>query len=184
MVVIIWVGSAILIQMIFSSEESQFAKPLFLTYFSTSWFTLYLIPLVYRLIKYKIQAKGAPSTGHEKLDSSRDEIQTGPSSDEGRIPNESTKLDKASEARRELELTKSQVKRVLPISLTFCLLWFLANYSYNFGLLYASITSSVVLANTHLEKQNVWLKSLSLFELSVLKPCSCVYMRAILWTNL
>ena len=30
----------------------------------------------------------------------------------------------------------------------FCGIWFLANYFYNYGLLYASITSSVVLANT------------------------------------
>ena len=30
----------------------------------------------------------------------------------------------------------------------FCLLWFLANYFYNYGLLYASVTSSVVLSNT------------------------------------
>ena len=28
------------------------------------------------------------------------------------------------------------------------MLWFLANYFYNYGLLYASITSSVVLSNT------------------------------------
>lgn len=30
----------------------------------------------------------------------------------------------------------------------FCGLWFLANYFYNYGLLYASVTSSVVLSNT------------------------------------
>ena len=56
MVIVIWVGSAILIQMIFSSEQSEFAKPLFLTYFSTSFFTLYLIPLVFELIKLKCKA--------------------------------------------------------------------------------------------------------------------------------
>lgn len=58
MVVIIWVSSAILIQMIFDSQESQFAKPLFLTYFSTSFFTLYLIPLVYKLLRLKCQSRG------------------------------------------------------------------------------------------------------------------------------
>ena len=61
MVIIIWVGSAILIQMIFDSEESQFAKPLFLTYFSTSFFTLYLIPLVYKLIALKCKSSGVTS---------------------------------------------------------------------------------------------------------------------------
>ena len=61
MVVIIWVGSAILIQMIFDSPESQFAKPLFLTYFSTSFFTLYLIPLIYKLLSLKCKSRGVTS---------------------------------------------------------------------------------------------------------------------------
>lgn len=52
-VVLIWVGSAVLIQAIFSSDQSQFAKPLFLTYFSTSFFTLYLIPLFFKCVKLK-----------------------------------------------------------------------------------------------------------------------------------
>lgn len=47
MVILIWVGSAVLIQTIFDSDDSQFQKPLFLTYFSTSFFTLYLIPLLW-----------------------------------------------------------------------------------------------------------------------------------------
>ena len=37
---------------------------------------------------------------------------------------------------------------IVPISMYFCMIWFLANYTYNYGLLYASITSSVVLSNT------------------------------------
>jgi hypothetical protein len=45
MVILIWVGSAVLIQAIFNSADTQFNKPLFLTYYSTSFFTLYLIPL-------------------------------------------------------------------------------------------------------------------------------------------
>lgn len=40
------------------------------------------------------------------------------------------------------------MRQIFPISLYFCILWFLANYFYNYGLLYASITSSVVLSNT------------------------------------
>eukprot|EP00353_Schmidingerella_taraikaensis_P012151 CAMPEP_0185588252 /NCGR_PEP_ID=MMETSP0434-20130131/52314_1 /TAXON_ID=626734 ORGANISM="Favella taraikaensis, Strain Fe Narragansett Bay" /NCGR_SAMPLE_ID=MMETSP0434 /ASSEMBLY_ACC=CAM_ASM_000379 /LENGTH=306 /DNA_ID=CAMNT_0028210759 /DNA_START=203 /DNA_END=1119 /DNA_ORIENTATION=- len=57
-------------------------------------------------------------------------------------------LHKANRARENLNKLKKQVKKIFPISLTFCLLWFLANYFYNFGLLYASVTSSVVLSNT------------------------------------
>ena len=61
LVILIWVGSSIMIQMIFNSEQSQFAKPLFLTYFSTSFFTLYLIPLVFELIILKCKSGGVTS---------------------------------------------------------------------------------------------------------------------------
>ena len=43
---------------------------------------------------------------------------------------------------------KKEVKEIAKLSLTFCFIWFLANYFYNYGLLYATITSSVVLSNT------------------------------------
>ena len=45
LVIVIWVGSAVLIQSIFTSGATQFEKPLFLTYFSTSFFMVYLIPV-------------------------------------------------------------------------------------------------------------------------------------------
>ena len=48
----------------------------------------------------------------------------------------------------ELNSLGLEVRKIMKLSLTFCLLWFLANYFYNFGLLYATITSSVVLSNT------------------------------------
>lgn len=46
MVVVIWVASAVLIRLIFTSSETEFNKPLFLTYYSTAWFSLYLIPVI------------------------------------------------------------------------------------------------------------------------------------------
>ena len=46
LVIVIWVGSAVLIQAIFTSEETEFNKPLFLTYVSCSSFTVFLIPLL------------------------------------------------------------------------------------------------------------------------------------------
>jgi len=53
MVIIIWVGAAELIQYIFSASSTEFNQPLFLTYYSTSLFTLYLLPLLadYILLK-------------------------------------------------------------------------------------------------------------------------------------
>jgi drug/metabolite transporter (DMT)-like permease len=60
MVVVIWVGSAILIQLIFNSPDTQFDKPLFLTYFSTSFFTLYLIPLGIEFVYLRLKSAEQP----------------------------------------------------------------------------------------------------------------------------
>jgi len=48
----------------------------------------------------------------------------------------------------KLAKLKTDIREVLGLSLTFCLLWFTSTYFYNYGLEYASITSSVVLSNT------------------------------------
>ena len=53
MVIVIWVGSAVLIQAIFTSKETEFNKPLFLTYVSCSSFSVYLIPLLYDWYKIR-----------------------------------------------------------------------------------------------------------------------------------
>ena len=45
-VIVIWVASALLVQTIFTSSETKFDKPLFVTYTSNSCFMLYLIPLL------------------------------------------------------------------------------------------------------------------------------------------
>lgn len=63
MVIVIWVGSAEMIQIIFTSDATAFNQPLFLTYYSTSFFTVYLIPLIYKMIKIKCQ----PETTQEQL---------------------------------------------------------------------------------------------------------------------
>jgi solute carrier family 35, member F5 len=56
-VVVLWVGSSTLIQTIF--EDSDFNKPFFLTYFSTTLFMLYFIDMYRR--KAEIQAGTLPS---------------------------------------------------------------------------------------------------------------------------
>ena len=67
MVIIIWVASAVLIQQIFNSASTQFNKPLFLTYFSTSFFTIYLVPVLveYCYLKRK-QRKEAENIDSEE----------------------------------------------------------------------------------------------------------------------
>ena len=56
LVIVIWVGSAVLIQQIFTSEDADFNKPFFLTYFNTAFFMVYLLPLAWDMIKKSRQA--------------------------------------------------------------------------------------------------------------------------------
>ena len=74
-------------------------------------------------------------------------------------------VDGPFKAAAELKKLKKEVKEIVCLSLTFCLIWFLANYFYNYGLLYATITSSVVLSNT----SPVWVFVISI---SCLVPAS------------
>jgi hypothetical protein len=56
-VILIWVGSAWLIQLVFTSSDLNFDKPLFLTYYSTNWFMVYLIPMAIRYCVLKKRAQ-------------------------------------------------------------------------------------------------------------------------------
>ena len=48
LVVLIWVGSAFFLQLVFSGSNSSnsYDKPFFVTYTNTTFFTLYLIQLI------------------------------------------------------------------------------------------------------------------------------------------
>jgi solute carrier family 35 protein F5 len=48
----------------------------------------------------------------------------------------------------KLDKLKVELKEVFKLSAMFCLLWFFSNYFYNYGLAFASVTSSVILSNT------------------------------------
>ena len=49
---------------------------------------------------------------------------------------------------KEYSDLKIETKAIFKLSMTFCLLWFVSNYFYNYGLAFASVTSSVILSNT------------------------------------
>jgi drug/metabolite transporter (DMT)-like permease len=48
-----------------------------------------------------------------------------------------------------MDAFKKEVRFVVKISAIFALLWFASNYAYNYGLLYTSVTSSVILSSTN-----------------------------------
>ena len=137
--------------MVFVSDESNYEKPLALTYYSTSFFTLYLIPLVFKVIKLRCKSKGLHDIDRENIEEMNDTL--------------NSQVDGPFKASADLLKLKQEVKEIFWLSLTFCFIWFLANYFYNYGLLYATITSSVVLSNT----SPVWVYMISV---SCLVPAS------------
>ena len=112
-VIIIWVASAVLIQAIFTDSDQNFAKPLFLTYYSTSFFTLYLVPLLYKYITLRWKA------GKD----SRDLISSSMDQDETVTQDIGTQI----KAAEDLKNLKHDVRNIVWLSLTFCMLWFAAN---------------------------------------------------------
>ena len=76
LVIIIWVASAVLIRSIFKSDSTKFDKPLFLTYFSTSFFIVYLIPVVFDVIKARYNALKEQKMviEHEKQEVDEEEV--------------------------------------------------------------------------------------------------------------
>jgi solute carrier family 35, member F5 len=129
LVAVIWVASAELIQFIFGA--SSFSKPYFLTYFSTSLFTLYLSGFVlvpaWRGTIFAPPARS--STAYHDLAGSEDRAAVDDPSDGLRV----------SGARRIVAYNAEEVR-----SAAFILapLFFLSNYTFNLGLMGTSVASS------------------------------------------
>ena len=68
LVIVIWVGSAVLIRAILTSSTTSFNKPLFLTYYNTAFFLIYLIPLIRAVYKAR---KAAEADGEDLGDRER-----------------------------------------------------------------------------------------------------------------
>ncbi|KAL6050503.1 Solute carrier family 35 member F5 [Balamuthia mandrillaris] len=135
-VVFIWVSSSELMQFIF--KDNHFGHPFFLTYFSTSLFSIYLLDYIRDL---KCFRKKAGSEGGE----AKDKMQAG---------HRYTNLQDEEEA-LSINTTASTItvapfssRELAKIALVFCLVWFIANYSYNASLTLTSVSSNTVLSST------------------------------------
>ncbi|GJQ15469.1 hypothetical protein GpartN1_g7260.t1 [Galdieria partita] len=144
LVAVLWVSSSFLIQYIFG--EVNYDKPLFLTYISTSFFSLYLLPVCCRWVYNK----------HKKL---------GSTADINRLTEEETAVNIQKEefshtadsspyqvgvlttSPTELAISSHSTLRnyVLNI-LQFGLLWLTANYVFNLALDRTSVASNSILS--------------------------------------
>ncbi|CCC71578.1 hypothetical protein NCAS_0H02680 [Naumovozyma castellii] len=170
-VIILWVLSSFLINLIF--EDDSFRKPFFITYINTSSFIFYLIPTCNSLLgnykrtgsfniyqELKLEEEGA--TNSEPLLHSVPSITL--SLGEGsssRIPNVGSPLipkpDEPTVSSNTLETSTSNedsptdlisLSDTIRLSAQFCILWFLANFVTNASLAYTSVASQTILSST------------------------------------
>ncbi|GAB5588394.1 hypothetical protein Unana1_03294 [Umbelopsis nana] len=157
MVVVIWVSSSFVMNNIFG--EQSYNKPFLITYVNTASFSLYLLPF---LLKKKL-AKTNQSTNDQLLchttDNSLLDRQAQSASivlDGDHNINENSLLmrtDEENELGNDEELYGADVddklttRETVQLSLTFCIIWFLANWSTNASLAYTTVGSSTILSS-------------------------------------
>ena len=132
-VIVIWVGSAVLIRNIFTSGDTDFNKPFFLTYYNTAFFMVYLIPVCFRL------------TQKEPHEHDSDAEQAG--SDEEAVTDDSPRQLVNVTVAQRLNF-KQELKLIGRISLEFCFIWVASNYFYNASLGKTSVSTATVLSNS------------------------------------
>ncbi|KAG0680819.1 hypothetical protein C6P41_004740 [Kluyveromyces marxianus] len=142
-VVLLWVLSSFLINMIF--EDNSYRKPFFITYLNTASFIFYLVP-TFRNVWYRYRATG-------KLDI-HDELvleEEGDGSGSCRISNSSssnTAPDEHTSLNSNDPNIKLPLRSTVKLSAQFCILWFLANLVTNSSLSYTSVASQTILSST------------------------------------
>ena len=133
--VIIWVGSALLIKVIFSSNETKFDKPFFLTYFSESMYSVYLFSLIYYCCLNKKRGNNSRGNIEEELINLSDELINVSDVENG--------VNRNINGAKEYSLWN-----IFKLSMIFAPFMMTSNYLYNLGLDHASVSSVCILSNT------------------------------------
>lgn len=156
-VALIWVVSSEFIQYIFGGDI-DFSKPFFLTYFNTTLFASYLLTLLWKPLYRRITAEGNEDGGPGQWWPSTTLHEIGPRG--GGVEKEVTELiddiddDEDSSVSTDTEaliarMTTSTtsdgtmpMRQMAKLAMFFCPLWFVANYTFNLGLMLTSVSSS------------------------------------------
>ncbi|KAG1048596.1 hypothetical protein G6F43_009023 [Rhizopus delemar] len=127
-VIFIWVASSFVMNNMFS--DLKYNKPFMITYINTTTFSLYMLPYICSFRKYKIESLN----------------ENGASETEVRLLGNDNTVDDTEEEPETIQ-SALDIVETIKLSLTFCFLWFLANYTTNASLAYTSVTSSTILSS-------------------------------------
>ncbi|KAG2176688.1 hypothetical protein INT44_007352 [Umbelopsis vinacea] len=152
LVVVIWVSSSFVMNSIFG--EQSYNKPFLITYINTASFSFYLLPF---LLKKKLSNKKT-----NFVDELRDSVPIERAQSTSMATNDQEALGETSlflrtdsennQAHDEVNYgsppaDKLSTKETIQLSLTFCIVWFLANWSTNASLAYTTVGSSTILSS-------------------------------------
>ncbi|KDR85102.1 hypothetical protein GALMADRAFT_233728 [Galerina marginata CBS 339.88] len=144
LVVILWTSSNFVTQDLY---EGGYDKPFLVTYMNTSAFSLYLIPYLIR----RWWARRELSTKPFIVEGSSNEYQPLAAEDEhlesslhATLPSE---LSVTNHIVQEPALAPLTDRQTAHLAFTFCLIWFIANWSVNASLGYTSVASATVLSS-------------------------------------
>ncbi|RUS23382.1 hypothetical protein BC937DRAFT_93326 [Endogone sp. FLAS-F59071] len=153
-VVLIWVSSSFLMNNIFSSQN--FNKPFLITYINTASFSLYLVPfLLFR--GNNPDRRRVPDQEYARLTTLHNVSEADELIDQRRVTSarpvgQSAEIDEsaaflADKPTEVIEEERLSTREIAKLSITFCILWFLANWSTNASLAYTTVASSTILAS-------------------------------------
>ncbi|KAI8886309.1 hypothetical protein K501DRAFT_321923 [Backusella circina FSU 941] len=134
-VVFIWVSSSFAMNSLFGSME--YNKPFLVTYINTSTFSFYLIPLLFKRRKYKHTVSEMEEHKALLIKNDAETINYTYLSES----------DKNSNKNIDPLHHKLTTLQTIKLSLTFCIIWFIANYTTNASLAYTSVGSSTIIAS-------------------------------------
>ncbi|CAI4664382.1 CPI_1c_G0039770.mRNA.1.CDS.1 [Saccharomyces cerevisiae] len=141
LVIILWVLSSFLINLIF--EDDSYRKPFFITYINTAAFIFYLFPTA------KAVAVNYKDTGRANVHRELIMEEEGTGSDSNCSVDMTspllTNLEAGTHANQKKRLT---LYETIKLSAEFCILWFTANLVTNASLAFTSVASQTILSTT------------------------------------
>ncbi len=150
-VVVIWVSSSEFIQFIF--QDMAFQKPLFLTYFSTALFTLYLFGFLL-VPSWRKQLVAECTRKKEESTIQNSDLESVPFSptneDTSAMEQQQDQLVQESQPPLQAATTIApiQIKTVIKHSIVMCVFWFIANFTFNLSLSRTSVSSNTIISTT------------------------------------
>ncbi|CCK68798.1 uncharacterized protein KNAG_0B03560 [Huiozyma naganishii CBS 8797] len=159
LVVLLWVLSSFLINIIF--ESGSYRKPFLITYINTAAFMFYLVPTWHNIIRnynqtgnfyiheeLLFQEEGTTVHTAEEETNGGNPVSGSETGDDNTARNLLVRKNDVEHEENDGNLQRLSLPETIKLSAQFCILWFLANFATNAALAYTSVSSQTILSST------------------------------------